>query len=99
MQPLAGIRKATHGYAGDINDLGVIVGSQGYLSRGLPVLKAVLWSAPDSVVELDKQVRLGPSDTLEEAFRINNAGHILGSGYFPGITEANNVGFLLVPSR
>jgi len=56
MQPLPGLRKATHGYAAGINDDGLVVGSQGWLSRGTPVFKAVLWQDPGTVVDLNTQV-------------------------------------------
>lgn len=97
MQALPGLRKATHGDAGDINDNGAIVGYQGYLARGTPVFQAVLWPDHGTVVDLNKKVDLGNSATLESAYRINNAGAILGSGFFPSVTENGDAGFLLVP--
>ena len=51
---LSGLRKATNGSASGINDNGAIVGSQGYLSRGTPVFKAVLWSEAGMVIDLNK---------------------------------------------
>ena len=99
MQPLAGIRKATNGSALDINDAGVIVGDQGYLFHGQAIQKAVLWTAAGNVQELNKKVNLGASETLKAAGGINDAGQIIGLGFFPGITDAGDVGFLLVPTQ
>ena len=53
-----------------INDAGVIVGSQAYLKRGVPVFKAVIWTSADSVDDLNSKVNLGASETLEDALRL-----------------------------
>ena len=99
VQPLIGIRKATWGYAEGINDAGTMVGIMGYLFHGAMIEKAVLWSDATTVVDLNKKVVLGSSEVLEAAFRINNSGAILASGFFPSITEIGNVGCLLVPTQ
>ena len=69
MQPLAGIRKATNGFALDINDAGVIVGDQGYLFHGQSIQKAVIWTTAGTVRELNKKVNLGASETLKSRER------------------------------
>ena len=94
MQPLPGIRKATSGLAGGINDLGQMVGRQGYLFKGEAIFKAVLWPDAASVIDLNKKVVLGRGEELESAHAINNAGHILASGVFSGIGGA---ACLLIP--
>jgi len=94
MQPLPGIQKATNGLAGGINDLGQMVGRQGYLFKGEAVFKAVLWPDAASVIDLNKKVVLGRGEELESAHAINNAGHILASGVFSGIGGA---ACLLIP--
>jgi uncharacterized membrane protein len=100
MQPLAGLRKATNGYALGINDSGSIVGSQGYLFKGKPVSKAVFWHADGAAVDLNGNVELGRSDMLESAAWINNAGDIIGSGVFPDrYPQARDVGFLLISTE
>ena len=98
MQAAGGIRKATYGYANEINNAGVIVGEQGYLSRGRAVSKAVIWTTPSSPRELEKDVNLARGESLVGASQINDAGHIAGLGFFPAISENGNVGFLLVPA-
>jgi len=98
MQPLAGLRKATDGLASGINDVGHMVGRQGYLFKGEAIFKAVLWPGAGSVIDLSKNVALGRDEELESAHAINNAGDILASGYFPDITsDTLNVGCLLIP--
>lgn len=99
MQTLVGIRKATYGSASDINHLGQMVGQQGYVAQGRLISKAVLWTSADSAIELDKLVELGRNETLEGASRINGDGLIAGSGYFPGTSQNENIGFLLVPNQ
>lgn len=99
MQPLPGMRKATWGYAEGVNDHGAMVGIMGYLFKGNSVEKAVLWPDAATVVDLNQKVDLGRSEVLESAFRINNSGDILASGYFPSISEMGDVGCLLVPNQ
>jgi uncharacterized membrane protein len=94
MQPLPGTQKATWGYAVGINDNGNMVGITGYLFKGKSVETAVLWPDAGSVIDLNKKVALGRGEELESANVINNAGHILASGSFPGV---GNVGCLLIP--
>ena len=53
----------------------------------------MLWSVMTKVVDLNQKVDLGRSEVLESAFRINNSGEILASGYFPSITVMANVGW------
>lgn len=98
MQPLSGIRKASYGYANEINNAGVIVGEQGYLSRGRAVSKAVIWTASNSPRELEKDVNLARGESLVAASQINDAGDIAGLGFFPTISVNGDVGFLLVPT-
>jgi len=86
--PLAGIPKATWGVARAINDAGKIVGYQSYLSHG-PVSRAVLWTSPTTVVDLNYQVTLGRSETLTMASLINRRGDILAS-------INSNIGCLLI---
>lgn len=98
MQPLSGIRKATYGYANEINNAGVVVGEQGYLSRGRVVSTAVIWTTPSSPRELEKDVNLARGESLVGASQINDAGYIAGLGFFPAISVDGDVGFLLVPT-
>jgi hypothetical protein len=99
MQPLAGIKRATNGLASGINDLGQMVGRQGYLFKGKAIFKAVLWPDAGSVIDLNKKVALGGGEELEAAGLINNAGDILASGFFPGVAESDYdyVACLLIP--
>jgi uncharacterized membrane protein len=99
MQPLPGIRRATNALACGINDLGQIVGRQGYLFQGRPIFRAVLWPDAGSVIDLNKKVALGGGAELEFAGVINNAGHILAGGLFPGVAESDYdyVSCLLIP--
>jgi uncharacterized membrane protein len=89
MQPLPGTQKATWGYAVGINDNGNMVGITGYLFKGKSVETAVLWPDAHSVIDLNKKVALGRGEELESAGVINNAGDILASGFFPGVSESD----------
>jgi uncharacterized membrane protein len=74
---LPGISKATYGLAFSINNGGQIVGYQGYLNRGYITNRAVLWTSPTAVVDLNSTVKLGVGESLERSWRINNRGDIL----------------------
>ena len=96
MQPLPLTRKATHGVAVGINDLGQMVGRQLYTPpQDLPVFKPVLWPDAGSMIDLSKKVALGRDEELEGAYAINNAGDILAYGYFPNLTS-RDTGCLLI---
>ena len=97
MQLLPGLQKTTWGYAQGINDNGAMVGVTGYLFHGRPIEKAVFWPNASEVVDLNKEVQLDPSENLGWAHLINNAGHIVGGGFFPSISETGNVDCLLIP--
>ena len=74
---LPGISKATYGLAFSINNAGQIVGYQGYISRGYITNRAVLWTSPTAVVDLNSMVKLGAGESLTRSWRINNRGDIL----------------------
>jgi hypothetical protein len=75
--PLAGIPKATFGAAKAINDAGQIVGYQWYQSRGASVFRAVLWTSPFNVIDLNSKVALGRSESLTLASDVNSQGDVL----------------------
>jgi uncharacterized membrane protein len=77
IQLLPLISKATWGDASAINELGEIVGTQGYLVRGQSVARAVLWRTPSSVVDLNSLASLGKSESLSIAWDLNDAGDII----------------------
>ena len=74
---LPGISKATYGLAFSINTGGQIVGYQGYLNRGSIVNRAVLWTSPTAVVDLNSLVKLAARESLTRAHRINSRGDVL----------------------
>lgn len=74
---LALISKATSGSAYGVNDSQHMVGRNHYLSRGTPVNRAVMWTNPQTVIDLNSRVSLGKSESLTGAYRINSSGDIL----------------------
>ncbi len=74
---LPSISKATYGFAHSINTDGQIVGYQGYLNRGSIINRAVLWTSPTAVVDLNSTVKLGVGESLTRSYRNNNRGDIL----------------------
>ncbi len=77
--PLAGLPKCTWGWANGINDNGKIVGSQGYVARGVLVDRAVLWTARSTAVDLNSKVSLAKGEVLVSASHINAGGDIIAS--------------------
>jgi hypothetical protein len=82
VQPLPGLSKAASGSAVDINDSGLIVGWQvSFLQGQGAVERAVLWTSPTKVIDLNRLVSLGAGDSLEFAHRINSRGDILAAAH------------------
>ena len=78
MVPLPMLPKAVSGLATSINDAGRIVGFQSIFQKGQGMQsRAVLWTNSTTVVDLNSQVSLGSSETLDYAIDINRRGDIL----------------------
>lgn len=103
MEPLNVLSDTAFGSASGINDQGTIVGSLTIEKRkGRRIIvdeKAVIWTSPTSVSDLNKKVTLAASERLEQAISINNAGDIVGGGYFPNTTSADYVACLLIRTQ
>ncbi len=76
--PLPILPNAVSGSATAINDGGRIVGGQFVELKGQGLVRrAVLWTSPTTVVDLNSLVSLGRSESLPWCLRINSSGVIL----------------------
>ncbi|MBL8820642.1 MAG: hypothetical protein JNL58_31760 [Planctomyces sp.] len=71
------ISKATSGTAFDVNNQLQVAGENSYVSRGTFISRAVLWTNPQTAVDLNLFVTLGKSESLTRAYEINDRGDIL----------------------